>query len=142
MPMDVEEVASHVVDVAVKVHIQVGPGLLESVYGKLATHALEARGLLVERQVIVPFELEGKQFRRGLRLDMLVEKQVVVELKSTERVAPIHHQQLLTYLRLMDLRIGFLINFGRPTLKEGLRRVVNDYQPTKLSPLWINKNLS
>jgi GxxExxY protein len=140
MPRDVEEVGSHIVDVAVKLHIELGPGLGESAYGKLMMRKLADRGLLVERELTVPFEFRRERFDRGMRIDMLVEKQVIVELKSTTWVSPTAYRQVLTYLRLMDLRLGFLINFGCATLKQGLRRIVNNYQPTKSSPLDINRD--
>ncbi|CAN5703065.1 hypothetical protein BH23GEM10_BH23GEM10_03690 [soil metagenome] len=132
MAMGIDEVTGEVVDAAMKVHMRVGPGLLESVYGKLLGVELVRRGLTVERQKLVVFEYDGIVFSEGLRLDMLVNEAVIVELKSTEQVAPVHAKQLLTYLRLLDLRVGLLINFGGATLKEGLRRVVNNYQPPRL----------
>jgi len=123
----------------VKLHIEVGPGMRESTYARLMVRGLEERGLKVEQQVIVPFKYKGVRFDRGVRIDLLVEKQVIVELKSTDRVSPASYKQVLTYLRLMDLRLGFVINFGCVTLKQGLRRIVNNYEPTSSSPLRINQ---
>jgi GxxExxY protein len=91
---------------------------------------LERAGLRVERQKVVAFEYRGQRFEDGLRLDLLVEGQVVVELKSVEKLAPVHAKQVLTYLRLLDLRLGILMNFGGATLREGLRRLVNNYNPS------------
>lgn len=127
--MGEDEVAREVVDASMKVHMSIGPGLLESVYETLLACELEARGLLVERQKLVVFEYGGITFAEGLRVDLLINGCVIVELKSIERLAPVHSKQLLTYLRLLDMRVGLLINFGGATLKEGLRRIVNNYQP-------------
>lgn len=130
--MGEDEVAREVVDAAMKVHMLIGPGLLESVYETLLARELESRGLLVERQKLVVFEYDGITFAEGLRVDLLVNGCVIVELKSIEKLAPVHSKQLLTYLRLLDMRVGLLINFGGATLKEGLRRIVNNYQPKVL----------
>jgi GxxExxY protein len=112
----------------------VGPGLLETVYEALLARLLEGRGLRVARQCACSFVLDGIPFFEGLRVDLLVEDRVVVELKSVERLMPVHTKQLLTYLRVLNLPVGLLINFGGATLKEGLRRVVNDYSPPPSSP--------
>jgi iron complex transport system substrate-binding protein len=139
MARDIEEIVTIIIDAAVKLHIETGPGLLEKVYRPLLARALERRGLLVEEHVFVPFEVDGLQFDEGLRVDLLVEKQVVVELKSAEQLAPVHFKQLLTYLRMLDLRLGLLLNFGRATMKSGIHRVVNRYERTANSPLFINR---
>jgi iron complex transport system substrate-binding protein len=114
-----------IVDVAYRIHCDLGPGLFESVYGVVMPRMLERRGLKVERHKLVTFEFDGMRFDHGLRVDLLVEDQVVVELKSVETLAPVHGKQVLTYLRLLDLPVGLLINFGAATLKDGLRRIVN-----------------
>src|SRR5690348_9341656 len=98
----------------------------------MLTRDLEVKGIRVERQKQVPFDFEGQHFKDGLRLDMLVESQIIVEIKSVEVLAAVHTKQVLTYLRLLDLRVGLLINFGGATLKEGLRRFVNGYVPPNL----------
>ncbi|MBX3730801.1 MAG: GxxExxY protein [Candidatus Sumerlaeia bacterium] len=126
---DVEQLASIVVDVAYKIHKELGPGLLESVYEAVLARALERCGLQVERQKVVPFEFDGMRFEEGLRVDLLVNGKLVLELKSVEKSAPVHFKQLLTYLRLMRLPLGLLINFGAGTFKEGIRRVVNNHTP-------------
>ena len=126
---DLDEVSGEVVDAAYKLHTRLGPGLLESVYEVVLARELERRGLVVDRQKPVAFEFDGLWFEEGFKVDLLVEDAVVVELKSVETLAPVHPKQLLTYLRLLDLRVGLLINFGAPTLKEGLHRIVNHYQP-------------
>ena len=122
---DLNEVSGEIVDAAVRLHTKLGPGLLESVYEVLLAHELRKRGLKVERQKPVPIEFEGTHFDEGFRADLIVEESVVVELKSIETLAPVHAKQLLTYLRLLDCRLGLLINFGAPVLRDGIRRIVN-----------------
>ncbi|HET9985862.1 MAG TPA: GxxExxY protein [Longimicrobiales bacterium] len=125
-----DPITGEIIDSAVKLHKRLGPGLLESVYEALLARDLERRGLRVERQKRVRFEFDGLVFDEGLRVDLLVEDIVVVELKSADQFAPVHWRQLLTYLRLLHLPVGLLINFGAPTLKDGLRRVLNDFHPS------------
>ncbi|BCU06052.1 GxxExxY protein [Allochromatium tepidum] len=127
---EIDDITGAIVDAAYVLHTGLGPGLLESVYEAVPARELEHRGLSVERQKIIRFEYDGMVFEEGLRLDLLVEDRVIVELKSVEKPAPVHPKQLLTYLRLMQLPVGLLINFGAPTLKEGLQRVVNHYSPS------------
>jgi GxxExxY protein len=126
--LPLNEVTRQIVDTSYQLHTRLGPGLLESVYEAVLAKMLERRGFTVERQVAVSFEVEGIRFEEGFKADLLVDRRVLVELKSVERLAPVHSKQLLTYLRLMDLEIGLLINFGAPTLKEGLKRVANSRQ--------------
>lgn len=114
-----------VVDTAYRLHTRLGPGLLESVYETVFARMLQQAGLRVERQRPVAFEFEGIRFDEVCRVDLLVEKQVVVELKALEKLAPVHSRQLLTYLRLLDLPVGLLINFGAARLNDGLQRVLN-----------------
>jgi iron complex transport system substrate-binding protein len=130
--MDDDSVTAVVVDAALGIHRRVGPGLLETVYEAMLARVLERWGLRVARQRVFSFELDGILFRDGVRIDLLVEDRIVVELKSVERLLPVHTKQLLTYLRVLKLPVGLLINFGCATLKEGLRRVVNDYSPAGL----------
>jgi iron complex transport system substrate-binding protein len=130
---EIDEVSGLIVDAAYKVHTGLVPGLLESVYETVLARELERRGLTVERQKPISFEYDGITFEEGFRVDLLVENKVVVELKSVEKIAPVHPKQLLTYLKLMQLPVGLLINFGAATLKEGLQRIVNNYQPSKSS---------
>ncbi|MBP8879410.1 MAG: GxxExxY protein [Flavobacteriales bacterium] len=136
---DPEELSALVVDAAFHIHDKLGPGLLESVYTSVLARALQRKGLKVERERIVVFEFDGMQFNDGLRIDLLVNDVLVVELKSVEAFAPVHFKQLLTYLRLMGLPLGLLINFGAATFKAGCRRVVNDHRSTENSHLRINK---
>jgi GxxExxY protein len=130
---ELDDITGAIVDASVKIHMDLGPGLLESVYEVVLARALEKRGFHVERQKAVRFEFDGMIFEEGFRTDLLVEGRVVVELKSVEQLAPVHSKQLLTYLRLMRLPVGLLINFGSATLKEGLHRIVNQL-PASASP--------
>lgn len=137
---ELDEITGTIVDAAVKRHQSLGPGLLESVYEVVLARDLDRRGLRVERQKSVPFEYDGLRFDEGLRVDLLVEGCVVVELKSVEKLAPVHGKQLLTYLRLLHLQVGLLLNFGAGTMKEGLHRVVNNL-PFSASPrLRVNQS--
>jgi GxxExxY protein len=126
----VDRITGEIIDAAFGIHVELGPGLLESVYQVVLAAELERRGLRFERHKAVPFEFRGQRFQEGFRVDLLVEKLVIVELKSAAALAPVHTKQLLTYLRLMKLPVGLLINFGAATLKEGIRRVVNGYRST------------
>lgn len=130
---DIEEVAAIVVDAALQLHRDLGPGLLESAYEAVLAKILEQRGLQVERQKPVPVQYHGVSLDEGFRLDLLVDDQLIVELKSVENIHPVHPKQLLTYLRLMNLPLGLLINFGAPLLKNGLKRVVNNHSKDYVS---------
>jgi len=136
--MNVEEVSAVVVDAAFHLHKELGPGLLESVYEAVLARMLDRRGLRVERQQPIAFDFDGMHFSEGLRVDLLVERCMVVELKSIEMLAPVHAKQLLTYLRLLNLSLGLLINFGAPTFKEGVKRVVNNHRDFASSRLRVN----
>jgi len=130
---ELDDITGEIVDTALKVHQGLGPGLLESVYESVLAKALEKRGLRVERQKPISFVYDDIPFDEGFRVDLLVDDRVVVELKSVEKLAPVHSKQLLTYIRLMNLPVGLLLNFGASTLKEGLHRIVNDL-PSSASP--------
>jgi len=119
------DLAKVIVDAAFKVHATLGPGLLESVYETVLVHELAARGLRVQRQVPIAIEYEGMRFDEAFRADLLVEDLLIVELKSIEAVRPVHKKQLLTYLRLSHRKLGVLINFGAPLIRDGITRVVN-----------------
>ena len=119
------EIAKEVVDAAFKVHTSLGPGLLESVYEAILARELSSRGLTVSRQLPIPIHYDGLTFEEGFRADLIVDDLVIVELKSVEQLAPLHKKQLLTYLSLADKRLGLLINFGAPVIKEGIVRVAN-----------------
>ena len=133
------DITGAVVDAAMKIHMELGPGLLESVYEAVLARALERRGFRVERQKAIRFEYDGMVFEEGFRTDLIVDGRVIVELKSVEKLAPVHGKQLLTYLRLMNLSVGLLINFGAATLKEGLHRIVNHLQPSASPRLRVNQ---
>jgi GxxExxY protein len=140
--LETDEITGQVVDAAFKLHTRLGPGLLESVYELVLARELERRGLTVERQKPVSFEFDGLRFDDAFRIDLLIEGCVVVELKSVETLAPVHSKQILTYLRLLNLPVGLLINFGAATMKEGLHRVVNNYQPSSSAPPRLRVNHS
>ncbi len=137
---DLDEVTGAIVDASLKLHQALGPGLLESVYEAVLARDLERRGLRVERQKVLRFEYDGMIFDEGLRLDLLVEECVIVELKSVENLNPVRKKQLLTYLRLTGHSVGLLINFGAATLKEGLHRIVNNLSPSASPRLRVNQN--
>lgn len=107
------------------VYNELGPGLLESVYGEALVFELKERGLGVERQVEVPIQYKGNELKTPLRLDLLIENQVIVELKSVEEMKPVFAKQLLTYLRLLDKRVGLLVNFSSNNIRDGITRIVN-----------------
>jgi GxxExxY protein len=123
--MNENHIANRVMDAAFQIHRELGPGLLESVYEVVLARKLSDMSLEVARQVPVPIQYEGITFEEGFRADLVVEKRVIIELKSVERLQPVHSKQLLTYLRLTDCRLGLLINFGEILLKDGFKRVVN-----------------
>ena len=123
--MKENRIATLIVDAVFKVHTKLGPGLLESVYEVALAYELEKKGLSIKRQVPVPIKYDDLVFDEGFRADVIVDKSVIVELKSVELIAPVHKKQLLTYLRLTDKRLGLLINFGAPLIKQGIFRIVN-----------------
>lgn len=125
-----EPVITDVIDCGFQIHKQLGPGLLESVYETVLAKALHKRGYAVDRQKPVEIQYDNMTFREGFRADIIVNDILLVELKSTERMAPVYGKQVLTYLRLMNLPIGLLMNFGCATFKEGLKRIANNYTPT------------
>jgi GxxExxY protein len=123
--MTENEIAAIVVDAALKIHKTLGPGLLESVYEATLCYELQKRGLRVEEQVALPVYYENVKLELGFRVDLKVDDKVIIEIKSIEALAAVHRMQLLTYLRLMDLRLGLLINFNVELIKDGIQRVVN-----------------
>ena len=139
MNQSIEELSAEVVDAAYHLHVELGPGLLESVYEVVLGKVLEQRGLLVERQKPIPIVYAGLRFEEGFRADLLVDGRLLVELKSVETLHPVHGKQVLTYLRLLNLPLGLLINFGAPTFKEGIRRIVNNHTDTASSRLRLNQ---
>jgi iron complex transport system substrate-binding protein len=139
---NVEEVSAIVVDCAYRLHVETGPGLLESVYEVVLAKMLEREGLNVQRQVPVPIELMGMRFDEGFRADLIVEGNLLVELKSVENLASVHSKQVLTYLKLLKLPLGLLINFGAATIKEGIKRISNNHQNFASSRLRVNQSPS
>jgi GxxExxY protein len=123
--MTENEIAKEIVDAAFKVQSRLGPGLLESVYEVVLAYELRKRGLNVVRQLPVPIVYEDVQFEEGFRLDLLVEDKVIVEIKSIEKISGVDKKQLLTHLRLMNKRLGLLINFNVELIKDGVSRIVN-----------------
>ena len=125
---DVEDLARLAIDTGLSIHKKVGPGLFESVYEALLATELTRVGLSVKRQASIFVEYEGVPLGEAFRADLLIENALIVEVKSVERLAPLHTKQLLTYLRLLQQPLGLLMNFGGPTFREGIKRVVNDYR--------------
>lgn len=121
---ELERIGKEIVDSAYRVHKELGPGLLESVYEECMMYGLKRKGLKVEQQVCVPIEFDGHTLTNNLRMDMLVEDQVVVENKAVVDMYPLFESQLLTYLRLSNNRLGFLINYNGPLIKNGIKRFV------------------
>jgi len=124
--MNHNEVSGIIVDVAVKIHQSLGPGLLESAYQSVLEHELRTRGLEVKTQVAVPVHWDKVHLDVGFRADMIVQDLVILELKSVERITHVHKKQLLTYLKLSGKKLGLLMNFGAALMKDGITRIVND----------------
>lgn len=123
--MEENRIGKQVVDAAIQIHQEVGSGLLESVYEVILAHELQRRGLNVSRQVVIPIKFRSLKFDEGFRADLLVENKVLIEIKCVERLNNVHRKQLLTYLRMADMRLGYLLNFGAALMKHGITRVVN-----------------
>ena len=137
---DIDGISGDVLDVALRVHRELGPGLLESVYEIVLAGKLAELGYQVDRQMPVDIEFEGMRFEAAFRIDLLVAGRLLVEIKSIEKLNGAHGKQLLTYLRLTKQPVGLLINFGGETLREGVRRIVNDYRPSSAPPrLRVNR---
>ncbi|MBU1755959.1 MAG: GxxExxY protein [Alphaproteobacteria bacterium] len=126
--MEIEALVRHCVDRGYRLHCDLGPGLLESAYEMILFEGLRRDGIAVSRQQSVAIRHEDIVIEQGFRYDLLVEDKLLIEIKSTDRHAPVYAKQVLTYLRLMDLRIGLLMNFGMGTFKEGCTRLVNNYR--------------
>lgn len=127
--LEAERLARIAVDAAFRLHSDIGPGLLESVYETLLATRLEQKGLKVDRQKPIDITFDGAYFRGAFVADLLLNDRLLIELKSVERTAPVHVKQVLTYVRLLDLPLGLLLNFGAATFREGVRRVVNQREP-------------
>ena len=124
IPAETERIAAGVVNAVFRVHSTLGPGLLESIYEACLCHELKQHGILFQTQVALPVTYDGVRLDAGLRLDLLVSDQVIVELKAVERMLPLYDAQLLTYLKLTGLRLGLLINFNVPLIQDGIRRII------------------
>lgn len=129
VPLDIDAITAVVVDECIAIHREIGPGLFESVYETVLAGRLEKRGLKVARQVPVPVTFDGHYFDAAFRIDILVEERLILEVKATELLSKAHGKQLLTYLRLCKQPVGLLLNFSQATMKDGIRRVVNEYKP-------------
>lgn len=138
---DKEELSRIVVDCAYRMHVEIGPGLLESVYEAVLEKLLTEQGLKVSRQQPIPVEVMGLSINEGFRADLIVEDLLLIELKSVENLAPVHSKQVMTCLRLLDLPLGLLINFGAALFKDGCKRIVNGKQDFTSSSLRVNNNL-
>jgi GxxExxY protein len=133
--MKENEIGTTLLEAAIQIHRELGPGLLEVVYEVILARELSDRGLRVQRQVPVPIVFKGIRFDEGFRADLIIENKVLLELKSIERIVPAHKKQVQTYLRLTGLKLGYLLNFGEAVLKSGITRCVNgleEYNPQRL----------
>ena len=137
---DLEAISGDVIDAAMGLHRELGPGLLESIHEMILASKLANAGYIVERQKPVDIVYENLRFEAAFRVDLLVNNSLLVEIKSVKRLNGAHAKQLLTYLRLTKQPVGLLINFGGETLKEGLKRVVNDYRPSAPPRLRVNQD--
>jgi len=123
--MNENEIGTIIIDTAFYLHKSLGPGLLESVYETILAKLLSKKGLYVQRQVSIPIEFEGEQFDEGFRADLFVEGKVIIELKSVEKITSAHKKQLLTYMKLTNTKLGYILNFGTELMKDGIDRIVN-----------------
>jgi len=134
MEMKENEIGTKVIEAAIQIHRELGPGLLETVYEVILARELSDSGLEVERQVPVPIIFKGIRFDEGFRADIIVENKVLLELKSVGRVVPAHKKQVQTYLRLTGLKLRYLLNFGKTILKTGITRCVNGLEESPSAP--------
>lgn len=124
---ELNRITGIIVDAAFRIHSKLGPGMLESVYERILARDLVRSSLRVQRQKWISFEFEGLSFENAFRVDLVVQDSIVVEIKSVATLHPVHKKQLLTYLRLLDHRVGLLLNFGAPLMKDGITRIINGY---------------
>lgn len=124
--MEIEEIASKIVAAAIKVHTALGPGLLESAYQKCMAYELARDGSKVEGEVLLPIKYDDVDIDAGYRIDMIVGESVIIENKTVEKLLPIHEAQLLTYLKMRKCKLGFLLNWNVPRMKDGIKRMVNN----------------
>jgi iron complex transport system substrate-binding protein len=138
---DLEELARSAVDCGFKIHNELGPGLLESVYEALLAAKLMAAGVRVDRQMPIPIEYDGVILAEGFRADLVIEGRLIVEIKSVEQIAPVHSKQLLTYLRVTKQPLGLLMNFGAAIFRDGVKRIVNGHTNFASSRLRVHQKL-
>jgi GxxExxY protein len=124
---ELNAISGQILDTSIRIHSRLGPGLLETVYESILARDLARLGHLVERQKPISFDFEGMWFQDAFRPDLLIDRAVVVEVKSAAAIAPVFEKQVLTYLRILDLRLGLLVNFGQATLAQGFRRIANGF---------------
>jgi iron complex transport system substrate-binding protein len=129
IPRDVEELATLAVDAAFSVHTELGPGLLESAYEACFAHELDLRGVKYQRQLPIPLNYKGKLIEVGFRADVIMEPRLLIELKAVEGIIPVHHAQVITYLKVLRLPLGLLINFNEVLIKHGIHRILNLHLP-------------
>ena len=125
--MELDQITFTIIEEAIYIHKELGPGLLESVYEEILHYRLRKRGLDVIRQQGIPVFFEGISMKLGFRADLIVENEVIVEIKSVDSIPPVHFKRLLTYLKLTTLKVGLMINFNELLLKNGIKRIVNNY---------------
>jgi GxxExxY protein len=125
--MNENEIGHLIVDTAISLHRKLGPGLLESVYETVLMRQLSKKGLHVHRQVSIPIEFEGDYFDEGFRVDLFIQGKVIIELKSTEKITDVYKKQLLTYLKLTNTKLGFILNFGSELMRDGIVRIINGF---------------
>ncbi len=127
--VDLEKIATEIIDASIRVHKEMGPGLLESVYQHCLLKELQIRSVRVEKEVAIPLVYRGYDLTKEYVIDILVEDEIILELKAVESILPVHQAQLISYLKLADKKMGFLLNFNVPLMKNGLKRFVNNYKP-------------
>jgi iron complex transport system substrate-binding protein len=132
--MEINDITGIIIQESIKIHTDLGPGLLESVYEKLLAYRLNKRGLIIKRQTPIPLFYEAIKMDIGFRSDLIVNDKVIVEIKSIETISPVHPKILLTYLKLTGITVGLLINFNEAILKNGIKRIVNNYIPAFSAP--------
>ena len=124
--MNENSIGKIIIDTAIYIHKELGPGLLENVYETVLMRLLSKKGLSVQRQVSIPIQFDGEFFDESFRVDLFINGKVIVELKSVEKIIPVHQKQLLTYLKLTNTKLGFILNFGAELMKDGINRIVNN----------------
>ena len=131
--MDIETVATQIVDAAIKVHRELGPGLLESAYQACMAYELRKRGLTVDCEILLPIVYDEQHIDAGCRIDMFIENTIIIENKAVDLLLPLHEAQILTYMKLKNCQVGFLLNWNVRRMKDGIRRMVNGYQGVRIA---------